>query len=140
MTMDAAPMLKRKGAEAPEPWLDGVPVPATKIRRLVRAHLAIALPCLSLCSQCVSIWLLTPAFVAIAQDAVVPPVKPGTAVVQPVELAGAGVPPQPLEVAPVVVALAANDERAIVVYQLAEATRSLLRGPLRPIAPLVLIL
>ena len=33
--MDAtAAVLKRKGAEAPEPW---APVPATKIRRLVRA-------------------------------------------------------------------------------------------------------
>lgn len=35
--MDAAPALKRKGEEAPEAWLlGGVPVPATKIRRLVR--------------------------------------------------------------------------------------------------------
>ncbi|OEL38671.1 hypothetical protein BAE44_0000311 [Dichanthelium oligosanthes] len=34
--MDATPLLKRKGAEAPQPWLDvdGVPTPATKIRRL----------------------------------------------------------------------------------------------------------
>jgi hypothetical protein len=80
----------------------------------------------------VSIWFLTRAFVAIAQDAVVPPVEPGAAVVQPVEPAGAGVPPQPLEVAPVVVAPAANDERAIVVYQPAEAARS----PVRPEAPL----
>ncbi|GJN33578.1 hypothetical protein PR202_gb22197 [Eleusine coracana subsp. coracana] len=117
MAMDAAPMLKRKGAEAPEPWVDGVPVPATKIRRL---------------------------------DAVVPSVEPGAVVMQPVEPAGAGVPlpppPQPFEVEevpmsgevapPVVVAPAANDERAIVVYQPAEAARNLLRGPLRPEAPL----
>ncbi|TVU10084.1 hypothetical protein EJB05_43592, partial [Eragrostis curvula] len=103
MAMDAAPMLKRKGAEAPEPWVDGVPVPATKMRRL---------------------------------DAVVPPVGPG-----------AGVPPTPQpfeveevpmsgEIAPVVVAPASNDERAIVVYQPAEAARNLLCGPLRPETPL----
>jgi hypothetical protein len=37
VAMDAAPVLKRKGEEAPEAWLlGGVPVPATKIRRLVR--------------------------------------------------------------------------------------------------------
>ena len=41
MAMDAAPVLKRKGEEAPEAWLlCGVPVPATKIRRLVRTYLA----------------------------------------------------------------------------------------------------
>jgi hypothetical protein len=83
----------------------------------------------------VSIWFLTRAFVAIAQDAVVPPVEPGAAVVQPLEPAGAGVPPQPLEVeevAPVVVAPAANDERAIVGYQPVESAR----GPVRPEAPL----
>lgn len=36
--MYAAPLLKRKGEEAPQPWfdVDGVPIPATKIRRLVR--------------------------------------------------------------------------------------------------------
>jgi hypothetical protein len=38
--MDAAAVLKRKGAEAPEPW---VPVPATKIRRLVRACIPLSL-------------------------------------------------------------------------------------------------
>lgn len=45
--MDATPLLKRKGEEAPQPWLDvdGVPIPATKIRRLVRTSLS---PSLSL--------------------------------------------------------------------------------------------
>uniref|UniRef100_A0A0A9DJ87 Uncharacterized protein n=1 Tax=Arundo donax TaxID=35708 RepID=A0A0A9DJ87_ARUDO len=112
MAMYAAPVLKRKGAEAPEPCLlNGVPVPATKIRRL---------------------------------DAEVPPVEPGVGM-PPVE-PGAGVPPPPLfgveevpmsgDVVPPVVAVgvapAANEERAIVVYQPAEAARSLLHGPLRP--------
>ncbi|KAK3130436.1 hypothetical protein QOZ80_6BG0493400 [Eleusine coracana subsp. coracana] len=99
MAMDAAPMLKRKGADAPEPWVDGVPVPATKIRRL---------------------------------DAVVPSVEPASAVMPS--------PPQSFEVEEVPmsgeVAPPVNDERAIVVYQPAEAARNLLRGPLRPEAPL----
>jgi hypothetical protein len=47
--MEATPLLKRKGEEAPQPWLDvdGVPIPATKIRRLVRTSLS---PSLSLSS------------------------------------------------------------------------------------------
>jgi len=36
----AAAVLKRKGAEAPEPW---APAPATKIRRLVRARSPLSL-------------------------------------------------------------------------------------------------
>ncbi|CAN6196469.1 unnamed protein product [Urochloa humidicola] len=107
--VDATPLLKRKGAEAPQPWLDvdGVPVPATKIRRL---------------------------------DAEVPPVE--HAVGAPLLHPGASVAPQPVQmsggVAPpvAVVASAANDERAIVVYQPAEAARNLLEGPLRPGASL----
>ncbi|CAL5087579.1 unnamed protein product [Urochloa decumbens] len=111
--VDAAPMLKRKGAEAPQPWLDvdGVPVPATKIRRL---------------------------------DAEVPP-PVEHAVGVPLLQSGASVAPQPVQmsgdvVPPVaavsVVAPAVNDERAIVVYQPAEAARNLLEGPLRPGASL----
>ncbi|CAN6204895.1 unnamed protein product [Urochloa humidicola] len=118
-SVDATPLLKRKGAEAPQPWLDidGVPIPATKIRRL---------------------------------DAEVPPVEQavGAPLVQP----GASVPtpPQPFvedevrmsgDVAPPAQAVglaapAVNDERAIVVYQPAEAARNLLEGPLRPGASL----
>ncbi|WVZ65419.1 hypothetical protein U9M48_014784 [Paspalum notatum var. saurae] len=105
--MDATALLKRKCADAPQPWLDadGVPVPATKIRRLDAAE------------------------------------------VLPSAEYAAGVAPQPFAmeeaarvsggVAPVVVAApAANEERAIVVYQPAEAARSLLLGPLRPGASL----
>ncbi|PAN13151.1 hypothetical protein PAHAL_2G317400 [Panicum hallii] len=105
------PLLKRKGAEGPQPWLDvdGVPAPATKIRRL---------------------------------DAEVPPVGP--AVGAPLVETGASVPfvvedvrvsgdVAPTPAAAVgLAAPAANDERAIVVYQPAEAARSLLQGPLRP--------
>lgn len=83
----------------------------------------------------------------VAQDAMVPHVDPGAVIVQPPETAGVPPSPQPFEVEevpmvsgevapPVVVAPAANDERAIVVYQPAEAARNLLRGPLRPEAPL----
>ncbi|KAJ1290239.1 hypothetical protein BS78_02G227800 [Paspalum vaginatum] len=105
--MDSTALLKRKGAEAPQPWLDadGVPVPATKIRRLDAAE------------------------------------------VLPSAEHAAGVPPQPFameeavrvsgDVAPVgVPAPAVNEERALVVYQPAEAARSLLLGPLRPGASL----
>ncbi|CAL5063625.1 unnamed protein product [Urochloa decumbens] len=111
--MDAAPLLKRKGVEAPQPWLDvdGVPVPATKIRRL---------------------------------DAeVLPPVE--HAVGAPLLQPGATVAPQPVQMSSDVVpsvavvgvaAPAVNDERAIVVYQPAEAARNLLEGPLRPGASL----
>ena len=44
--MDATPLLKRKGEEAPQPWfdVDGVPIPATKIRRLVRTSSPLSLP------------------------------------------------------------------------------------------------
>ncbi|CAN6174850.1 unnamed protein product, partial [Urochloa humidicola] len=110
--VEATPLLKRKGAEAPQPWLDvdGVSVPATKIRRL---------------------------------DAEVPPVE--HAVGAPLLQPGASVAPQPVQmsgdVAPPVAAVsvavpAVNDERAIVVYQPAEAARNLLEGPLRPGASL----
>nr|CAB3457456.1 unnamed protein product [Digitaria exilis] len=111
--VDASPLLKRKGAEAPQPWLDvdGFPLPATKIRRL---------------------------------DAEVPPVEHAVGV--PRAEPGAVVPPQPFvaeaarmsgDVVPPAVAVgvaapAVNDERAIVVYQPAEAARNLLGGPLRP--------
>ncbi|CAL5082154.1 unnamed protein product [Urochloa decumbens] len=113
--VDATPLLKRKGAEAPQPWLDvdGVPVPATKIRRL---------------------------------DAEVPPPVEhavGAPLLQPG--ASVGVAPQPVQMsgdvalpaaAVGVAAPAVNDERAIVVYQPAEAARNLLEGPLRPGASL----
>lgn len=110
MDMDAAPMLKRKGAEAPELWLDedpasGFPVSsrATKIRRL---------------------------------DAeVMPPVVPGAGVPQPQPAAGFGV--EEVHVEPAVVAPAANEEKAIVVYKPADAARNLLLGPLRPGVPLI---
>nr|CAB3453828.1 unnamed protein product [Digitaria exilis] len=103
--VDASQLLKRKGAEAPQPWLgvDGFPLPATKIRRL---------------------------------DAEVPPVEHAVGV--PRAEPGAVVAPQPFvaEAAPAVAvsvaAPAVNDERAIVVYQPAEAARNLLEGPLRP--------
>ncbi|RCV12311.1 hypothetical protein SETIT_2G258900v2 [Setaria italica] len=112
--VDATALLKRKGAEAPQPWLDvdGVPAPATKIRRL---------------------------------DAEVPPVEP--AVGAPLDQPGASVPPRPFvvveevgmsgDMAPQAAAVGVgapvvNDERAIVVYQPAEAARNLLQGPLRP--------
>ncbi|RLN35147.1 uncharacterized protein C2845_PM03G01860 [Panicum miliaceum] len=104
------PLLKRKGAEGPQPWLDvdGVPAPATKIRRL---------------------------------DAEVPPVE--AAVSAPLVEPGASVPFVVEEVlmsgdvaqpaaAVSVAAPVVNDERAIVVYQPAEAARGLLHGPLRP--------
>jgi len=115
--MEATPLLKRKGEEAPQPWLDvdGVPIPATKIRRL---------------------------------DADVPPVGSGMGV--PLAEPGVSVAPQPFvagdlrmsgDVAPpaaaiAVAAPAVNEERAIVVYQPAEAERNLLDGPLRPGASL----
>lgn len=111
--MDAAPLLKRKSEEAPQVWLDvdGVPVPATKIRRL---------------------------------DAEVPPVE--SAVGMPLVEPGVSVTPQPFVVgdspmssgvAPPAAAIgvaapAVNEERAIVVYQPAEAAHNLLHGPLRP--------
>jgi hypothetical protein len=88
--------------------------------------------------------LLTRAFVSglVAQDAEVPPVGP--AVGAPLVETGASVPfvvedvrvsgdVAPTPAAAVgLAAPAANDERAIVVYQPAEAARSLLQGPLRP--------
>ncbi|KAG2644345.1 protein transport protein SEC31-like isoform X2 [Panicum virgatum] len=95
------PSLKRKGAEGPQPWLDvdGVPAPATKIRRL---------------------------------DAEVPPVE--AAVSAPLVEPGASVPfvAEGVLMSGDVAPPAVNDERAIVVYQPAEAARSLLQGPLRP--------
>lgn len=105
--MDAAPMLKRKGVEAPELWLDedpasGFPVSsrATKIRRL---------------------------------DAeVMPPVVPGAGVPQP----AAGFRVEEVHVEPAVVAPAANEEKAIVVYKPADAARNLLLGPLWQGVPL----
>lgn len=148
--MDATPLLKRKGEEAPQPWLDvdGVPIPATKIRRLVRTSLS---PSLSLSlSQFCTTRSLTCAFVLVllAQDADVPPVGSGMGV--PLAEPGVSVAPQPFvagdlrmsgDVAPpaaaiAVAAPAVNEERAIVVYQPAEAERNLLDGPLRPGASL----
>lgn len=41
--MDAAPVLKRKGAEEAAPWVDVDGLPATKIRRLVRDSIPLAL-------------------------------------------------------------------------------------------------
>ncbi|XP_020175461.1 uncharacterized protein [Aegilops tauschii subsp. strangulata] len=115
MDVDAAPALKRK--DAPEVWVDddvgpGFPVAsrATKIRRLN----ADVLP--------------------VVPGAVVPPPQtlPQT---QPV--AGFGVVEEapmcgdvPVDVAPPEVA--ANEERAIVLYRPADAERRLLLGPLRP--------
>ncbi|KAE8792841.1 hypothetical protein D1007_32619 [Hordeum vulgare] len=117
MDVDAAPALKRKGADAPELWVDddvgpGFPVAsrATKIRRL---------------------------------DPDVMPVVPGAVVLPPgtqPPVAGFGVVEEapmcgdvavvPVDVAPPEVA--ANEERAIVLYRPAEAERRLLLGPLRP--------
>lgn len=118
MDVDAAPALKRKGADAPELWLDddvgpGFPVAsrATKIRRL------------------------DPDMIPVVPGAVVPP-PPGTqppvagfAVVEEAPMCG------DVAVVPVDVAApeaAANEERAIVLYRPAEAERRLLLGPLRP--------
>ncbi|CAM0952090.1 unnamed protein product [Alopecurus aequalis] len=115
MEMDAAPVLKRKGADASELWMDddgpGFPAAfrAAKSRRL---------------------------------DADVPPVVPGEVVPPPPQtqpVAGFGVAPVFGDVAVVpvdVVAPVPNEERAIVLYRPAEATRSLLHGPLRPGAAL----
>ncbi|XP_047047386.1 uncharacterized protein LOC124652420 [Lolium rigidum] len=120
MDMDAAPALKRKGADASELWLDdggtGFPAAfrATKSRRL---------------------------------DADVPPVVPGAVAPPPLPQTQLvpefgvvqGAPPMcgDVPVVPVEVAApGANEERAIVLYRPAEATRSLLLGPLRPGAPL----
>ncbi|CAD6224368.1 unnamed protein product [Miscanthus lutarioriparius] len=113
--IDATPLLKRKGEEAPWFDVDGVPVPATKIRRL---------------------------------DADVPPVEAAVGV--PLVEPGVSVTPQPFVVGDLrmsgnveppaaaigVAAPAVNEERAIVVYQPAEAARNLLHGPLRPGASL----
>ncbi|KAF8694885.1 hypothetical protein HU200_037985 [Digitaria exilis] len=112
--VDASQLLKRKGAEAPQPWL-GVDGSAD--------------------------WYASPPFpvlsiVPTAEDAEVPPVEHAVGV--PRAEPGAVVAPQPFvaEAAPAVAvsvaAPAVNDERAIVVYQPAEAARNLLEGPLRP--------
>ncbi|VAI33955.1 unnamed protein product [Triticum turgidum subsp. durum] len=113
MDVDSAPALKRKGADAPELWLDddvgpGFPVAsrATKIRRL------------------------DPDMMPVVPGAFVPPPPPGTQL----PVAGFGV----VEEAPmcgdvaVVPVDTANEERAIVLYRPAEAERRLLLGPLRP--------
>jgi len=143
--MDATPLLKRKGEEAPQPWfdVDGVPTPATKIRRLVRTS---ARPLARSPSPSLS---LTRAFVLVllAQDADVPAVE--SAVGVPLVEPGVSVTLQPFvegdlrmscDAPPAaaigVAAPAANEERAIVVYQPAEAARNLLHGPLRPGASL----
>jgi len=86
--------------------------------------------------------------VLLAQDADVPAVEAAVGV--PLVEPGVSVTPQPFDVGDLpmssdVAALAAvigvaapavNDERAIVVYQPAEAARNLLHGPLRPGASL----
>ncbi|VAI19176.1 uncharacterized protein LOC119302102 [Triticum dicoccoides] len=120
MDVDAAPALKRKGADAPELWLDddvgpGFPVAprATKIRRL------------------------DPDMMPIVPGAVVPPPPPGTqppvagfGVAEEAPMCGdAAVVPVDMATAP---PLPANEERAIVLYRPAEAERRLLLGPLRP--------
>lgn len=70
------------------------------------------------------------------QDAeVMPPVVPGAGVPQPQPAAGFGV--EEVHVEPAVVAPAANEEKAIVVYKPADAARNLLLGPLRPGVPLI---
>lgn len=106
--MNATALLKRKGAEAPHPWLDvdGVPVPATKIRRL-------------------------DAEVPSAEFSVGVPPQP--LVVEAARMGGDVAPPSPAVGVP---APAVNEERAIVVYQPAEAARNLLHGPLHPGASL----
>ncbi|KAL6656266.1 hypothetical protein ACP70R_007092 [Stipagrostis hirtigluma subsp. patula] len=106
--MDAAPMLKRKGAEAPELCLDAGGAPATKIRRLdAEAPL-------------------------VAPGAAAPPPQPTPFGVEEVPMCGDEATPA----VAVGVAPAVNDERAIVVYQPADAARNLLLGPLRPGVPL----
>ncbi|XP_062198519.1 uncharacterized protein LOC133901241 [Phragmites australis] len=112
MAMDAAAaMLKRKVAEAPEPWLlDGVPVPATKIRRL-DAEVPPVEP----------------------GAGVPPPPQQPIFGVEELRMCGEeAAPAVGVSVGPVAV----NEERAIVVYQPTEAARNLLLGPLRPGVPL----
>ncbi|KAL6846838.1 hypothetical protein ACP4OV_024286 [Aristida adscensionis] len=150
MDAAAAPVPpKRKGAEAPEMWLDACGVPATKMRRLdaevppVAPGAAAPPPPFGVeevlkrkAAEAPELWLDAgggPATKMRRLDAEAPPVVPG---------AGAPPPPTPFvveevpmcggEAAPGVAPAAANDERAIVVYQPAEAARSLLLGPLRP--------
>uniref|UniRef100_A0ACD5Y0T8 Uncharacterized protein n=2 Tax=Avena sativa TaxID=4498 RepID=A0ACD5Y0T8_AVESA len=125
-------VVKRKGADAPEMWLDddGLAFRATKSRRLDS-----------------DVPHVVPG--AVAGFGAVPPPPPQT---QPVAGFGAVPPPPPqtqpvagfgaVEEAPmggdvaVVPVEVDNEERAIVLYRPAEAARSLLLGPLRPGAPL----